>query len=231
LFYAVFPFLAVRLSRFPVGRLFRISAMVFVAAASLLFALLAFAPGFDWGALFYTFPAYRVAEFIVGVCLALAMRKGWKPGFGMGVGAAAAIGSFLLLEVVDGVAPWPLVGPLAGVLCIPGFALLISSYAERDRSGIRPTFASAPAMVKLGEWSFALYMVHELILRTALELGPETLAERAAFAVVGIAVSIPLAGALYTLFERPIEARLRNKGSRGGPVADTPQPEKSLVDK
>jgi peptidoglycan/LPS O-acetylase OafA/YrhL len=30
-------------------------------------------------------------------------------------------------------------------------------------------------MVKLGEWSFTLYLVDELVLRTALELGPETL--------------------------------------------------------
>jgi peptidoglycan/LPS O-acetylase OafA/YrhL len=84
----------------------------------------------------------------------------------------AAIGSFLVLEVVDGVAPWHTAGPLAGALCIPGFALLIAAYADRDRCGGRPTFASAPAMVKLGEWSFALYLVHELVLRTALELGP-----------------------------------------------------------
>jgi hypothetical protein len=48
------------------------------------------------------------------------MRKGWKPRFGVGVGAAAAIGSFLVLEVVDGIAPWHTGGPLAGALCIPG---------------------------------------------------------------------------------------------------------------
>lgn len=226
-FYAVFPFLAVRLARLEPGKLFRAGAAVFAAAVSLVAVLLAFAPGFDWGALFYTFPAFRIAEFIVGVCLALAMKKGWKPRFGVGVGAAVAIGSFLILEVVDGIAPWHTAGPLAGALCIPGFALLIAAYADRDRCGGRPTFASAPAMVKLGEWSFALYLVHELVLRTALELGPETLAERAAFAVVGIAVAIPLAGALYTFFERPVEARLRNHGSQGGPVADTRQPEET----
>ncbi|MDQ1059894.1 peptidoglycan/LPS O-acetylase OafA/YrhL [Arthrobacter globiformis] len=224
-FYSVFPFLAVRLSRLEPGKLFRVSAAVFAAAVSLVSVLLAFAPGFDWGALFYTFPAFRIAEFIVGVCLAIAMRKGWKPRFGVGVGAAAAIGSFLILEVVDGIAPWHTAGPLAGALCIPGFALLISAYADRDRCGGRPTFASAPAMVKLGEWSFALYLVHELVLRTALELGPETLAERVTAAVVGIAISIPLAGAAYTFFERPVEARLRNRGSGGGPVADTREPE------
>jgi peptidoglycan/LPS O-acetylase OafA/YrhL len=220
-FYAVFPFLAVRLSRLEAGKLFRISATVFVAAVALISVLLAVIPGFDWGALFYTFPAFRIAEFVVGVCLAIAMRKGWKPRFGVGVGAAAAIGSFLILEVVDGIAPWHTTGPLAGALCIPGFALLIASYAERDRSGGRPTFASTPAMVKLGEWSFALYLVHELVLRTALELGPENLAQRAVFAVLGVAISIPLAGAAYTFFERPVEARLRNRGSGGGPVADT----------
>jgi peptidoglycan/LPS O-acetylase OafA/YrhL len=228
-FYAVFPFLAVRLSRLEPGKLFRISAAVFIAAVSLISVLLTFLPGFDWGALFYTFPAFRVAEFIVGVCLAIAMRKGWRPRFGVGVGAAAAIGSFLILEVVDGIAPWHTAGPLAGALCIPGFALLIAAYAERDRNGGRPTFASAPAMVKLGEWSFALYLVHELVLRTALELGPENLAQRAAFAAVGIAVSIPLAGAAYTFFERPVEARLRNRGSGGGPVADTRPAEETPI--
>ncbi|MFE4543435.1 acyltransferase family protein [Arthrobacter sp. NPDC056727] len=233
-FYAVFPFLALRLSRLEPGKLFRVGAAVFAAAVSLVAVLLALVPGFDWGALFYTFPAFRIAEFIVGVCLAIAMTKGWKPRFGVGTGAAAAIGSFLILEVVDGIAPWHTAGPLAGALCIPGFALLIAAYADRDRCGGRPTFASAPAMVKLGEWSFALYLVHELVLRTALELGPESLAERAAFAAVGVVIAIPLAGALYTFVERPVEARLRNRGSRGGPVADTAapkqtEPEKTLV--
>jgi peptidoglycan/LPS O-acetylase OafA/YrhL len=230
-FYAVFPFLAVRLSRLEPGKLFRVAATLFVAAVSFIAVLLALVPGFDWGALFYTFPAFRIAEFIVGVCLAIAMRKGWKPRFGIGVGAAGAIGSFLVLEVVDGIAPWHTAGPLAGALCIPGYALLIAAYADRDRCGGRPTFASSPAIVKLGEWSFALYLVHELVLRTALELGPESLAQRAVFAVVGIAISIPLAGAAYTFFERPIEARLRNRSSIGGPVADTHQREKSLVTK
>ncbi|MFE4834864.1 acyltransferase family protein [Arthrobacter sp. NPDC056691] len=224
-FYAVFPLLAVRLSRLEPGKLFRAAAAVFASAVALVAVLLAFVPGFDWGALFYTFPAFRIAEFIVGVCLAIAMKKGWKPRFGVGTGAAAAIGSFVILEVVDGIAPWHTAGPLAGALCIPGYALLIAAYADRDRCGGRPTFASAPAMVKLGEWSFALYLVHELVLRTALELGPESLAQRAAFAAVGIAIAIPLAGAAYTFIERPVEARLRNRGTRRGPVADTPQPE------
>ncbi|WP_307030387.1 acyltransferase family protein [Arthrobacter globiformis] len=134
-----------------------------------------------------------------------------------------------ILEVVDGIAPWHQAGPLAGALCIPGFALLVGAYADRDRCGGRPTFASSPAMVKLRKWSFALYLVHEPVLRTALELGPASLAERVMFAVAGIAVSIPLAGAAYTFFERPVEARLRNRGSDGGPAADTPQPENSLV--
>ncbi|UKA56550.1 acyltransferase [Arthrobacter sp. FW305-BF8] len=230
-FYAVFPFLAVRLARLEPGKLFRAGATVFAAAVALVSVLLAFAPGFDWGALFYTFPAFRIAEFTVGVCLAIAMGKGWKPRVGVGVGTAAALGSFLLLEAVDGIAPWHTAGPLAGALSIPGFALLIAAFADRDRCGGRPTFVSAPALVKLGEWSFALYLVHELVLRTALELGPENLAQRAALAAVGIALSIPLAGAAYTFVERPIEARLRSRGASRGPAADTPEPEKSLVAK
>jgi peptidoglycan/LPS O-acetylase OafA/YrhL len=115
----VFPFLAVRLSRLEPGKLFRIGATVYVAAVSLVSVLLAFLPSIDWGALFYTFPAFRVAEFIVGVCLAIAMRKGWKLRFGVGVGAAAAIGSFLVLEVVDGIAPRHTAGPLRGRFAFP----------------------------------------------------------------------------------------------------------------
>lgn len=229
-FYAVFPFLALWLSRFGARQLLRLCVLVFVAAA-LLSALLAFFPAFDWGSLLYTFPAYRASEFMVGVCLAVAFRKGWKPKFGVGVGAAAATGSVLLLEVVAANVAWHIAPALASTLCIPGFALLISAFANRDRSGGRRTFASSPAMVRLGEWSFALYLVHELVLRTALELGPVTLAERAVFAAVGIAVSIPIAGALFTLFERPIEARLRNMFLRRGPVADSREPEESLAAK
>jgi peptidoglycan/LPS O-acetylase OafA/YrhL len=228
-FYAVFPFLDVWLSRFRARQVLRICGLVFVAAASLLSALLALVPALDWGALLYTLPAYRLSEFIVGVCLAVAFRKGWKPKFGVGVGAAAALGSVLLLEVVAANVPWHIAPALASTLCIPGFALLISAFANRDRTGCRRTVASSPAMVRLGEWSFALYLVHELVLRTALELGPVTLAERAAFAAAGIAVSIPLSGALFTLFERPVEARLRNMHLRGGPVADARQPEERLA--
>ncbi|CAH0267690.1 O-acetyltransferase OatA [Arthrobacter sp. Bi83] len=230
-FYAVFPFLAVLLSRFRARQLLRICALVFVAAASLLSALLALLPAFDWGSLLYTFPAYRVSEFTVGVCLAIAFRKGWKPKFGVGVGAAAAVGSVLVLEVVAANVPWHIAPALASTLCIPGFALLISAFANRDSTGGRRTLVSSPVMVRLGEWSFALYLVHELVLRTALELGPVTLAERAAFAAVGIAVSIPLSAGLFTLFERPIEAKLRSMFLHRGPVADSREPEESLAAK
>ncbi|TSE14732.1 acyltransferase [Arthrobacter sp. KBS0703] len=229
-FYAVFPFLAVWLSRFRAKRLLPICVLVFVAAA-LLSALLPLVPAFDWGALLYTFPAYRVSEFVVGVCLAMAFRKGWKPRFGVWVGAAAAVGPVLLLEVVAANVPWHIAPALASTLCMPGFALLIAAFAHRDCTGGRRTFASSPAMVRLGEWSFALYLVHELVLRTALELGPVTLGERAAFAAAGVAVSIMLSALLFTLFERPIEARLRGMFLRGGPAPNSPQPEESLVAK
>lgn len=229
-FYAVFPFLAVWLSRLRAKRLLPIGVLVF-AAAALLSALLGLVPGFDWGALLYTYPAYRVSEFVVGVCLAIAFRKGWKPKLGVGVGAAAAVGSVLLLEVVAANVPWHITPALASTLCIPGFALLISAFANRDCAGGRPTFISSPAMVRLGEWSFALYLVHELVLRTALELGPVTLAQRAVFAAVGIAVAIPISAALFTLFERPVEARLRSMFVRSGPVADSREPEESLAAK
>jgi hypothetical protein len=58
--------MAVRLSGLGAGKLFRVGAAVFAAAVALVSVLLGFVPGVDWGALFYTFPAFRVAEFICG---------------------------------------------------------------------------------------------------------------------------------------------------------------------
>lgn len=65
-------------------------------------------------------------------------------------------------------------------------------------------------MVKLGQWSFALYLVHELVFKLA-----EPLLDQAdlLYAVIGtvlaIGLGLGLAALLYEGFERPVEKRLR----------------------
>ena len=75
-----------------------------------------------------------------------------------------------------------------------------------DRSGM----LASPWLVKLGAWSFALYLVHAGVLRTLELLVREpTTAAAVAIAVVTVVGSVALSGAFHEWFEAPVERRLR----------------------
>jgi peptidoglycan/LPS O-acetylase OafA/YrhL len=85
-------------------------------------------------------------------------------------------------------------------------ALAILAFARRDLEQAGGWLGSS-VLVRLGQWSFALYMVHELLLRAAHPL----MVEHRWTAVLFIVLSIGAAGALFEWFERPIEQRLRGR--------------------
>ena len=73
-------------------------------------------------------------------------------------------------------------------------------------------------MVRLGEWSFALYMTHELLLRAAIQVGGFT--PRSGF-IINVAVeltfvltAIAVAGLVYRFYEEPLERWLRPANDR-----------------
>ena len=71
-------------------------------------------------------------------------------------------------------------------------------------------------MIRLGEWSFALYLLHQLVIRAATRagLGPDgTIPSTVPFIAATLGVSVALSALLYSLVERPSERRLR--GGRG----------------
>jgi peptidoglycan/LPS O-acetylase OafA/YrhL len=79
-------------------------------------------------------------------------------------------------------------------------------------------------VVRLGEWSFALYRTHWLLLELVVHLDPGSkarsvalhLLEGGAFVLVAVAVS----AAAYTWFEKPLEKRLRGCRPRPEMVED-----------
>lgn len=99
-------------------------------------------------------------------------------------------------------------------LTLAPFCLLIMAAATADLTGLR-SFVRHRALVRLGEWSFAFYLLHRLV----LDLADRTfgLGGRPPFFILIavpllLVVSIAASATLFTYFERPLERRLRASG-------------------
>ena len=89
-------------------------------------------------------------------------------------------------------------------------ALLIVAAASAELRG-RARFLSQPVWVRLGEWSFAFYLIHATLIYAVLNvLGFQGGGWRALGWIVALlAASIVASWALHVFVERPVEKRLR----------------------
>jgi peptidoglycan/LPS O-acetylase OafA/YrhL len=211
-FYATFPLLILLLPRFA-SRLPLTAWLVLLAGIA---GPLALHPT-EWPTLeswaVAHLPLLRLPEFVLGICLALAVQRGWRPRLGFRTALALCLAAYLA-------AGWV---PLYAIpmLTLPPFAMLIAVAATRDIGG-RPTSMARPWPRRLGEWSFAFYLVHELVLRVVIPVARRIdngLPVAIAAAVVGLALGVLCAFLLYTLVERPLEKRLRGAPARPEMVA------------
>ncbi|MFF8958295.1 acyltransferase family protein [Streptomyces sp. NPDC014894] len=149
--------------------------------------------------LVYVLPVGRALEFALGVLLARMVLTGRRlPG---GIPTAAvllAAGYALSLRL-------PFLYGLTSATVVP-IGLLVAAVARRDAAG-RGSFLARPALVRLGEWSFAFYLVHRLLLQHGHRLLGEgrTWSTPAAVALLAaaFALSLLISWALHTLVERP----------------------------
>ncbi|GAA3846955.1 acyltransferase [Streptomyces coacervatus] len=215
-FYAVFPLLALLLRRLGA----RGSAAL--AGVSVLAVLaLAWVDAHHWlDQPIASLPAARLPEFVLGVAVArLVLLDRWRgPGLEASL-ALAIIGYFLVPQVTDGYAPT--------TCTVVGFALLIAAAAVADLHGL-PSMWRHRRLVRLGELSFAFYMVHLLVLRAGTNLlGTKPLyGPTAGLAVttVAFAVSLGLSWVLYEAVERPARRLLlrRRRSAERRPVVRQP---------
>jgi peptidoglycan/LPS O-acetylase OafA/YrhL len=145
------------------------------------------------------FPAARIGEFTLGVALArLVALEAWR-GPRLDIALGVMLVSYFLVPV------WP--GEYGfSVATIVGIGVLIPAAAVADLRG-DASFWRSPRMVRLGELSFAFYMIHLLVIRVVRRAAPGLVRLHSTaelFVVAGIfAASLGLAWALYEYVETP----------------------------
>ena len=211
-FYAVHPFIVRR--TLAAARVWLVGAGAALAVAVGIAVVLAGGlPPFLQQWLLYTAPAFRVGEFLLGVLLAAAVKRGVRfrirPLPAAGLLAAWFVLTYNVGPVVA--AGWQVLLSDLNYLVLPAlYGLLIVSAAQLDLAGARSLLRSRP-MVLLGQWSYALYLVHATVIYTLIHFaGSRPTAASNAIWLLGVTlVAVGLAALLYYTVERPIESRLR----------------------
>lgn len=172
------------------------------------------------------FPLTRSLQFVLGVVVGLAVKRGWRPPVSLPVSAALVVGWHLALVPWSAAVPdalWYSPYTASQFLSAPLFAALVASAAHADLRGARTRLGGA-WMIRLGHWSFAWYLVHEIVIRVVLHTaggrpapGPETVA----LWLLVIVSSLALAGLCYRFLEHPAERWLRRRGP-GVPLGPPP---------
>lgn len=147
----------------------------------------------------YFLPAARLAEFVLGMALAGLVRQGGLRRLRFLPAVLATLTGYALACVVADAHRY-------AACTVVGFALLIAAAAAADLDD-RPCLLRHRWMVRLGELSFAFYMIHILVTRLAEVVLPHrpnlpTL-PALAVSVTLFAISLGCAWLLYEWIERP----------------------------
>jgi peptidoglycan/LPS O-acetylase OafA/YrhL len=149
----------------------------------------------------------HLPEFVIGLALAGLLRH--RPAFPVtpAVATAAAAGLLLILGVLHWAEPaWlPLSeDAVAQYTSIPLSLIVVGAFAAHELNG-RPSALQHRWLIRLGDWSYALYLTHLTVIHVAsLAIGGRSFGAANVVAVpLFLLVSIALAGLLHYAVERP----------------------------
>jgi peptidoglycan/LPS O-acetylase OafA/YrhL len=228
-FYALFPLLIWAAARRS-GRVLLVIAAVLLGCVApfVLTAAAAQDPVGNW--LLNIFPVIRLGEFICGLLLALALKEGLR----VPVPPWAAVAAFLACYVLLPMSPsWV---PQRTVFLVT-ILLVIGALAQADVNGVR-TVARSRMLVRLGEWSYCFYLVHQMTLQIMLFVCAKIVPGKAlgpVWLIAALGVSVALAAALYSVVERPLEKRIRGSAdskdarARRDALVDRPAVEQAIT--
>lgn len=152
----------------------------------------------------YALPPVRFLEFALGMLAARAVNEKILPSIPLGPAILLAVIGYVVSLFL------PIAWQMDAAYVLPVLVLVTAAAQDKAPPGI---FASRTA-VRLGELSFAFYMVHDIVLTAARTvLGPDPLQPLAATGAVlaAFAISIGAAYLLWRLVEVPANNALRSR--------------------
>lgn len=173
----------------------------------------------------WPWPVLRVTEFFLGMALARAVALGWRPRLRAGavVGVLGVVATWLVLggDVLGSLGAQEAAlavqaRALSGMqeLMTVGLGLLVVAVAVRELER-GPGRLGARWLVRLGEWSYAFYLLHATVIYLVLTLVGQQ--RGVAGGLVGVAVlgaSVGASWLLHAVVERPAERRMRGWWNR-----------------
>jgi peptidoglycan/LPS O-acetylase OafA/YrhL len=217
-FYAVTPLLLLAAARRSSRAVW--TGVALAAGAVLTASLVAVSADQDLDLAVWVSPWYSVVAFGSGMALALTLQRGmarWPP---LPVATAALLASVGLVVLGSWDAGWP--RSLATFAVLPAILLVLGAAARQDLAGQR-SWLSRRWMIRLGEWSFALYLVHPLVMHAVRRVGHLPVLE-GPVAVLGllafVVLSTAAAAAAYVVVERPAERWLRGSRRAENPAVE-----------
>ena len=171
------------------------------------------------GEYLYHLPLFRLADFLVGILVCLAVRRGWRAVIRPAAAGALVVTVYLcVLLAQTGAGSGVERSWFYSVLMVLPFGLLIGSLAGRElAAGV--SLLRVKSLVLLGRWSFALYLVHGVVLALLQEHLRDL---RGVPAVVTgmavVALAITSSWLIHTLYERPIDSAVRRRWTRRASV-------------
>src|SRR3954449_2021818 len=158
--------------------------------------------------LLFIFPGTRLLEFVTGICLCALLLSGARLRVRPPAAAALAIAAFCIAGLL------PLHLRLVVAMLVP-YSLLIFACAQSELDG-RRSWLHSPVLLRLGAWSYAFYLLHQLVVRLFAWrlLGHTGTALHAAAFVASYLVAIAAAYLLFRYVEAPLERAIRNGRSR-----------------
>jgi peptidoglycan/LPS O-acetylase OafA/YrhL len=229
-FYAIFPFSIRRVFTWSNRRLTAVACLCVAVLWALRVGLWVWYPpqahlttlnGFGPEVLGVYSPVARIPQFILGMVVAVAVRRGWR---------AVSVRTALLTMLIPVAVLWLLDGftfrsqalfDASDALLTPWYALLIAAVARTDIAGER-CFLRRGALVKLGQWSYAFYLFQfTVMLPLALKASPgKQVADffihpvqpgwgYLGYDLAALAITLVVSALCYHYFEHPLEIRLR----------------------
>jgi peptidoglycan/LPS O-acetylase OafA/YrhL len=212
LFYLLFPLFFALIKRIRPERLWAWFAGVAAVAVVIVPVLVSTVvphsnpmPGFGFSLqqfwLLVQFPPTRALEFVLGMLLARIVMTGQRLPISLGAATAWTVLTYAICPLFHGVVS------NNAIMLVP-ICLLVATLAVADAEK-RHTFWSTKVMVKLGEISFAFYMVHYLVLMYVGHLLGSRALNNDIPAGIGIvllmlAIALVLSYLLFTYVENPI---------------------------